>query len=43
VNSRIKISDSSEKVPQVDSFEQLSAMVGEWDAADDAGRIGTPP
>jgi hypothetical protein len=30
-------------VPQVDSFEQLDAMVDEWDAADDARRIGTRP
>jgi transposase len=30
-------------VPQVDSFEQLNAMVDEWDAADDARRIGTRP
>lgn len=30
-------------VPQVDSFEQLNTMVDEWDAADDARRIGTRP
>jgi hypothetical protein len=30
-------------VPQVESFEQLNAMVGEWDAADDGRRIGTRP
>ncbi|MFC4066796.1 IS21 family transposase [Actinoplanes subglobosus] len=30
-------------VPQVDSFEQLNAMVDEWDTADDARRIGTRP
>jgi len=30
-------------VPHVDSFEQLNAMVDEWDAADDARRIGTRP
>jgi transposase len=30
-------------VPQVDSFEQLNAMVDGWDAADDARRIGTRP
>ena len=28
-------------VPHVDSFEQLNAMVDEWDAQDDARRIGT--
>ncbi|WP_250008753.1 hypothetical protein [Actinoplanes sp. M2I2] len=27
----------------MDSFEQLNAMVDEWDAADDARRIGTRP
>jgi hypothetical protein len=27
-------------VPHVDSFEQLNAMVDEWDAQDDARRIG---
>ncbi len=30
-------------VPEVESFEQLSAMVDGWDAADDARRIGTRP
>ncbi|MBM2623912.1 IS21 family transposase [Actinoplanes sp. LDG1-06] len=28
-------------VPEVDSFEQLNALVDAWDAADDARRIGT--
>jgi hypothetical protein len=28
-------------VPEVDSFEQLNAMVDAWDTADDARRIGT--
>lgn len=30
-------------VPQVGSFEQLNAMVDDWDAADDARRTGTRP
>jgi transposase len=30
-------------VPEVDSFEQLNALVDEWDIADDRRRIGTRP
>jgi transposase len=30
-------------VPEGESFEQLNTMVDEWDAADDARRIGTRP
>jgi hypothetical protein len=34
---------SSEKVPEVDSFADLNALVEAWDVADDARRIGARP